>query len=300
MKRPLAGILAPVVTPFDARTGDIALGPFIANIRAHLAAGLDGILVTGSTGEAALLTEGERLELLEAARREIPNDRWLLAGIGGESTRVTTIRAREAAKAGAEAVLVVSPHYYTSSMTHDALRDHFTRVADESPIPVLLYNIPKYAHFALSPELVAELARHPNIAGMKDSAGDLPVLERYLQSQGAEFTVLTGNGPTFAQALALGVPGGILAASLFAPELAREIYDAAMRGDREAAARLQARFAPPAREIVADLGIGAVKAALDSIGLHGGNPRPPLRPVSDATRQRVTELVRTVTGAPVN
>ena len=289
--RQLAGILGPVVTPFDATSGDIVIDRFTANIRAHLAAGLDGILVAGSTGEAALLEESERRLLLDAAREAIPDDRALLAGIGGESTRITLRRAQDAKAAGADAVLVVSPHYYTSAMTRDVLRDHFVRVAEGSPVPVLLYNIPKYAHFALQPDLVAELAQHPNILGMKDSAGDLNMLAEYVNVQSPTFTVLTGHGPTFAQAIALGVRGGILAAALFAPELSREVHDAAVRGDVQAARKLQDRLAPPAREIVGDLGVAGVKAALDAIGLQGGVPRSPLQPLGEAGKARVAELL---------
>ena len=292
----LAGILGPVVTPFDAGSGEIVIDRFTANIRAHLAAGLDGILVAGSTGEAALLDESERRLLLDAARALIPDDRALLAGVGGESTRITLRRAHDAKAAGVDAVLVVSPHYYTSSMTRDVLRDHFTRVADGSPVPVLLYNIPKYAHFALPPDLVAELAQHPNIVGMKDSAGDLNMLAEYVSSQSPTFVVLTGHGPTFAQAIALGVRGGILGVALFAPELSREVHDAAVRRDIEAARKLQDRLAPPAREIVGDLGVAGVKAALDAIGLQGGAPRSPLQPLGEAGRARVAELLGGISG----
>ncbi len=289
--RPIGGVLGPVVTPFDAGSGDIVIDRFTANIRAHLAAGLDGILVAGSTGEAALLEESERRLLVEAARDVIPAEQTLLVGTGGESTRITIRRAHDAKAAGADGVLVVSPHYYTSSMTPEALRDHFVRVADDSPVPVFLYNIPKYAHFALLPELVAELAGHANILGMKDSAGDLNMLAGYVGAQSPTFTVLTGHGPTFAQALALGVRGGILAAALFAPELSREVHDAAVRRDVENARRLQDRLTPAAREIVGELGVPGVKAALDIIGLHGGAPRSPLRPLSEGARARVTELL---------
>ena len=289
--RQLAGILGPVVTPFDAASGDIVVDRFTSNIQAHLAAGLDGILVAGSTGEAALLEESERRVLLDAARSAIPADRALLAGVGGESTRITIRRAQDAKAAGADAVLVVSPHYYTSTMTRDVLRDHFVRVAEGSPIPVLLYNIPKYAHFALQPDLVAELAQHPNILGMKDSAGDLNMLAEYVSAQSPTFTVLTGHGPTFAQAIALGVRGGILAAALFAPELSREVHDAAVRRDVDAARKLQDRLAAPAREIVGDLGVAGVKAALDAVGLHGGVPRSPLQPLTETARARVAELL---------
>jgi 4-hydroxy-2-oxoglutarate aldolase len=297
--RPLSGVYGPVVTTFDAATEDVVIDRFTANIRAHLDAGLDGIVVAGSTGEAALLEESERRLLLEAARGVMSPEQTLLAGIGGESSRITIRRAADAKAAGADAVLVVSPHYYTSSMTPAALRDHFTRVADQSPVPVLLYNIPKYAHFALAPDLVAELAQHQNIVGMKDSAGDLGVLEGYLRAQSPTFTVLTGSGPTFAQALALGVKGGILAAALFAPEMAREIFEAAARGDADAARSTQDRMSPSARIIVGDLGVPGVKAALDVIGLHGGISRSPLRSLDDAGRARVAELMRGIRGASV-
>ena len=298
--RALAGVYAPVVTTFAAASEDVVVDRFTANIRAHLAAGLDGIVAAGSTGEAALLEESERRLLLESARAVIPAERTLIAGIGGESSRITIRRAQDAKTAGADAVLVVSPHYYTSSMTPAALRDHFTKVADESPLPVLLYNIPKYAHFALSPALVSELAEHPNIAGMKDSGGDLTVLEGYLQSQSPTFTVLTGNGPTFASALALGVKGGILAVALFAPELSREVYDAAVRGDADGSRGAQERMTVAARVIVGELGVPGVKAALDAIGLHGGISRSPLRALDAAGRARVAELMRGLSGAPVS
>ena len=293
--RPLAGVIAPVVTTFDAASEDVVVDRFIANIRAHLAAGLDGIVVAGSTGEAALLEESERRQLLESARGVVPDDRILIAGIGGESARITIRRAKDAKAAGADSVLVVSPHYYTSSMTPDALRAHFTRVADESPLPVLLYNIPKYAHFALSPELVRDLSRHENIVGMKDSAGDLAVLERYVESQSASFTVITGNGPTFAQALELGVKGGILAVALFAPGLSREVYDTAARGDAAGAREAQDRMSEAARVVVGELGVPGVKAALDVIGLQGGPCRLPLQPLAKDAQARVAELVRGLT-----
>ena len=289
------GVLGPVVTTFDAASEDVVIDRFVSNIRAHLAAGLDGIVAAGSTGEAALLEESERRLLLESARDVVPEDKVLMAGIGGESARITIRRAQDAKAAGADAVLVVSPHYYTSSMTPASLRAHFIRVADGSPLPVLLYNIPKYAHFALAPELVADLAQHENIVGMKDSAGDLAVLARYVESQSESFTVITGNGPTFAQALELGVKGGILAVALFAPGLSREVYDSAMRGDAAGARDAQARMSEAARVVVGELGVPGVKAAMDLIGLQGGVCRLPLQSLPKEAQARVAELVRGLT-----
>jgi 4-hydroxy-2-oxoglutarate aldolase len=296
MTRPLAGVMAPAVTPFDD-TGALARAAFERNVRAHLDAGLSGVVVAGSSGEAALLDEGERAALVASARALVPADRWLIAGIGGESTRVVVQRARTAADAGADAVLVVSPHYYGKRMSETALEAHFTAVADGSPLPVLLYNIPVYAHLVLSPELVARLSLHANVIGMKDSAGDLPTFARYLQSQGEQFRVLTGHGGSYASALAHGASGGILAVSLFAPALALGVDDAARRGDRAAAETLQARLVPLARDIVAALGPAGLKYAMEQVGLAGGAPRAPLLPL-DAQEREAVRAALAAAGVP--
>jgi 4-hydroxy-2-oxoglutarate aldolase len=282
VKQGLGGVLGPVITTFESAGESLAREPFRANVRAHVAAGLSGIVVCGSTGEAALLEDSERDLLTEWSRREVPDDHWLIAGVGAESTRLTVARARSAAERGADAVLVVAPHYYGAAMTNPALRAHYLRVADESPIAILLYNIPKYMHFALAPELVAELARHENIVGMKDSSGDEQLLRAYLQSQSPEFAVLTGSGTGFAAALASGVRGGILAVSLFAPAPVLEIRDRAAAGDSEGARGIQERLMPAARTAVNTLGVAGVKAALEAVGLAGGPVRQPLTPLTPA------------------
>ncbi|MGZ8471264.1 MAG: dihydrodipicolinate synthase family protein [Gemmatirosa sp.] len=286
MSRLLAGVMAPAVTPFDA-SGALVREAFTRNVRAHVDAGLSGVVVCGSSGEAALLDEAERATLLEWTRALVPSDRCVIAGIGGESTRVTIQRARAAADAGADAVLVVSPHYYGKRMSEAALAAHFTAVADASPLPVLLYNIPVYAHLVLSPELVARLSRHANVVGMKDSAGDLATLARYVESQRDEFRVLTGHGGTFAQALAIGVSGGILAVALFAPALTLAVWEAARAGDADRAAALQARLVPLARDVVAALGPSGLKAAMTMMGLDGGEPRGPLLALDEGERAQV-------------
>src|SRR5438105_1522049 len=265
---------------------------FTENIRAHLEAGMSGVVVSGSTGEAALLDEKERASLVEVARYSVPSDRRLIVGTGAESTRLTQRLTRLAAERGADGVLVVAPHYYGAKAV--ALRDHYTSIADASPVPVLLYNIPKYMHFALAPKLVAELAQHENIVGIKDSSGDLELLSGYLQAQSESFTVLTGNGGTFKRALELGVRGGILAVGLFATSLALEVYAAVtngMSGDANAE-QAQQRLTPLSGRIVGEMGVPGVKAALDQVGLHGGVLRAPLVELSAAERAQVTELLR--------
>ena len=287
----LRGVLGPVVTTFDAASGELDLPAFETNLRAHLAAGLHGLVVAGSTGEAVLLDESERERLVESARAVIPRDRLLIVGAGAEATRTVIRRARHAARAGANAVLVVSPHYYSAAMTADALRAHFRRVADESPVPVVLYNIPKYVGFAIPPALGAELSVHPNVIGIKDSSGDRDQLSGYLRAQGDGFAVLTGSGTMYQASLAAGARGGILAVALFAPEASLAVYEASGRGDAAAALAAQALLAPLGATIVGALGVAGVKAALDLVGLRGGAVRPPLMPLGPSDLEKVRALL---------
>ncbi len=275
----LSGLMVPAVSTFDA-AGDLDRAAFQFNLDAHLAHGVDGVLVAGSSGESALLDDEDRRSLLGWARERIPADKWMLAGIGSESTRQTISRARDAKAAGATAVLVVSPHYFLKRMTEAALLAHFRAVADASPLPVMLYNIPVYAHVVLSPSLVHEMAQHPNVIGMKDSAGNLPVLAQYLEAQSPTFRVLTGSGATVVPALQAGASGAILAIGLYAGPVARLLLDAAMAGRADDAAAMQVKLAPIATDIGGALGPAGIKAAMDLVGLKGGPPRSPLLPLT--------------------
>lgn len=288
----LRGVLAPVVTPFGD-DGEIDLDAFASNLSAHLASGVSGIVITGSTGEAALLDDSERNALIERARKVVATGATLLVGTGSESTRASIARTTAAAERGADGVLVVAPHYYGLAVTASDLRDHYLRVADASPVPVVLYSIPKYMHFAISPAVVAELARHENIAGIKDSAGDRAVFAQFMESQSETFTVLTGNGSFFAEALRMGARGGILAASLFAPELTLGVWHAHEAANADVMEHAQSAMTPLAVQIVGGMGVAGVKAAMDHVGLAGGRPRPPLQPLDGAKRAVLETLMRT-------
>jgi len=292
MMNQLRGVLAPVITTFYPQTGELDLASFAANIRSHLAAGLHGIVVSGSTGEATLLDSNERAAMVDAAREMVPSDKTLIVGTGAESTRTSLELTRDAASRGADAVLVVAPHYYGTAMTTPALSKHYRRIADESPVPVVLYNIPKYMHFSLAPGLVSELSLHDNIVGIKDSSGDLSLLASYLNAESESFVVLTGNAGTFLGALRAGAHGGILAVALFAAAMSLDVYEAALRGDDAAADAAQARLTPLGAKIVGEMGVAGVKAAMDRVGLLGGPVRSPLLPLDEARRALVAELLR--------
>lgn len=287
---PLRGVYAPVVTPFTA-DGSIDREGWLANARAMLAAGLDGLVIAGSTGEAPLLDETDRHRLVEWSRKIVSSEKLLIVGCGAESTRLTARRCHEAAARGADAALVVAPHYYGAAMTADALRAHYREVCDDSPIPVVLYNIPKYMHFALPAEVVAELAQHENVIGIKDSSGDAAIRAGYQASQSDTFSVITGHAGSFVQALDEGARGGILAVATFAPELVRQVMSAHEAGDREAVGVLQGHLTTLGAQIVAGMGVAGVKAAVDAVGLSGGVPRLPLLPVSDTDRRTIASLL---------
>ncbi len=271
--------MVPAISTFDA-SGELDRAAFLTNLDAHLAHGMDGVLVAGSSGESALLDDHDRRSLLSWARERIPRDKWLLAGVGSESTRQTISRAQDAKDAGADAVLVVSPHYYLKRMSEAALTAHFLAVADASPLPVMLYNIPVYAHVVLSPTLIQTLAQHDNVIGMKDSAGNLPMLAEYLAAQSDSFRVLTGSGATAVPALTAGVSGAILAIALYAGPLVRAMVDAFRAGELDQATALQATLTPLATDIAGAMGPAGIKAAMTMAGLQGSVPRAPLLAVA--------------------
>jgi dihydrodipicolinate synthase/N-acetylneuraminate lyase len=287
----LSGVFAPVVTTFYPSGGELDVACFAANLRAHMAAGLHGAVVAGSTGEAALLDLDERAALVEIAREVVPRGKALIVGTGAESTRTCLQLTRDAASRGADAVLVVAPHYYGAAMTADALLQHYRRVADESPVPIALYSIPKYMHFAIPAPVVAELAQHENVIGIKDSSGNRDLLASYMSVQSPSFSVLVGNAQIFQHALESGARGGILAAALFAPAVALAVYDGAPH-DAGTAAKAQAVLSPLGAGIVGELGVPGIKAALDRIGLAGGKVRSPLMDLDSARRDVVHGLLR--------
>ena len=287
----MKGVFAPIPTPFDAATGDIAPRQFRDNIARLLGEGVNGIVVSGSTGEAPLLEPDEQRALVAAAREAMTNGARLIAGTGAESTRQTIAATKAAGAAGADAVLVRPPGYFGAAHTPAALVTHFRAVADASPVPVLLYNIPKYTHLPLPPALLQQLVGHERIIGIKDSSGDLKNLAAYREAVPG-WIILAGSASLLYSGLELGCQGGIIGVACFAPRLCVNIVSAFATGDRETAGRIQERVGPLDKEIVGKLGPAGVKAAMDAVGLYGGPVRPPLAPVSASDRERVSALVR--------
>lgn len=288
----LGGVLAPLATPFDIPSGDVAPGPLRQAARSLLSSGLSGVVVSGSTGEGELLDDAERVRVVECVREAVPEGKWLIAGAGAESTRAAVHASREAGAAGADAVMVRPPAYYGALVSAAAFADHYRRVADESPVPVVVYNIPKYTHVVLEGSVMRALDGHPNVIGYKDSSGDLKVLAAYLEAA-PRLAALVGSGAHVYPALELGAVGGVLAMACFAAESCVAMFEAFKAGDRARAAAIQERLTPLAREIVGAMGPAGIKAAMDARGLPGGPVRAPLAEVDASKRARIAELLGT-------
>jgi 4-hydroxy-2-oxoglutarate aldolase len=288
----LRGTFLPVTTPFDPVTGDVDVVAFRANLRRWFEHPVRGLLIAGSTGESVFLDDGEFLSLMEAARDAVPEDRLIIAGTGAESTRHTITKTKKAADAGADAVLVKPPAYFKGAMTPEALARHFRAVADASPVPVIVYQVPlRLSTLEFPTGLVAELSHHNNIVGIKDSRGNLDLVGELVEQCSDGFQVLVGAGHILYGGLETGAVGGIVAVGLMAPAEAAEI-SVAFYDDRKAdAGRLQERIGPVHTQIVGGMGVPGIKAALDILGYAGGAPRPPLSAPSDARRDEVRAIL---------
>jgi 4-hydroxy-2-oxoglutarate aldolase len=287
----LSGILLPVTTPFLATEALDSEG-LSTNLRRWNDTGVVGYVVLGSTGERVHLDESEYLEVIETAREAVPKGFAFIAGAGQQSTTGTIKEIERAAHAGAEAVLVITPGFYRSAITQDALVKHYTAIADAAPIPVILYSMPDLTGIQIEPETAALLSEHRNIIGMKDSSADISKFAETVRLAPENFAVMIGNGTVFCEALQAGARGGILAVGCAVPELCIEIYRAVRAGEIDRAKLLQERLTPLARAVTRTYGIGGLKSAMEMAGFVGGAVRAPLQRPSEAAVAQIAQLLK--------
>jgi 4-hydroxy-2-oxoglutarate aldolase len=286
------GIIPPMVTPFDDG-GSIRYDAFERNIDKYLEAGIEGYLVLGSNGESVYLEHSEKLKLIEAARKRVPSSSTLLAGTGVESTQATIALTREAADRGVDAVLVKNPFYFKPQMTSEVYFAHYTAVADASPVPVIIYNVPVFTGIPLQSKLVIELSKHPNIRGMKDSSGDGRLISEVVwNTDDSKFPVIAGSAPTLFPAMASGARGGIIALACAAPKPSLALYRAFTSGDYAKAGNIQRIIAPAAVAVTGTNGIAGLKAAMELQGFQPGIPRRPLLPLKTEQRDDLAQIFR--------
>jgi 4-hydroxy-2-oxoglutarate aldolase len=348
----LHGIFSPITTPFYSQ-GNVYFKKLEANVERYSKTPVTGIVALGSTGEAILLSDLERRDVLQSVREASAPSRVLIAGTGMESADETLQLTEYAAKVGYDVALVRTPHFYRKQMAHANLLAFYRFVADRSPLPVLLYNVPGFTAYDLPVELVIELAGHPNIIGIKESGGDVDKVRRLVEgtrsvkraatvtetfdavtprmlSAAAEtkgelvsitalsgsrdspkpssvaisvvgslktrqkevgFQVLAGAAQTLEPSLQAGAVGAILAFADPAPTACYEIYAAWKEGDGDLARLKQQRIVKAAQRIVGELGIPAIKYAMDFNGYYGGAARLPLLPITAALKEEVERLL---------
>jgi 4-hydroxy-2-oxoglutarate aldolase len=289
-KPQLKGIIPALTTPFEAH-GAVALGRLRENIGAYNRTGLSGYLAFGSTGESVLLDRAEFERVLSAVREAAAPGKVLIAGTGVDSTAETISRTEVAAKLGYDYALVCPPYYFKPAMTSPVLVEHYKRVADASRIPILLYSVPQYTGVAIEVEVAARLSEHPNVAGMKDSSGNVDRVGTILASVPETFQLLTGASTTVYPSMTVGARGAILALADFLPELCVALYDAIIARDVQKSLELQRRLIPATNRIVGAMGVAGVKYAMDRRGYYGGPVRGPLLPLGEAQKKEVETLV---------
>ena len=280
MARPLGRLLTAMVTPFGRDGGvDLAVAADLA--RRLVAAGCDGVVVNGTTGESPTLSDAERVAMLDAVRSALP-EHAVVMGTGTNSTAHTVELTREARDHGADAALVVTPYY--NKPPQEGLIAHFEAVADVG-LPVILYNIPSRCVINMPASTQLKLAEHPNIVGTKESAGDLDQCTEIVSGAPHDFLVWSGDDSMTLPMLSTGAYGVVSVASHVAARAIRRMVDAHVGGDVVVAAALHRQLLPLFKALFQAPNPMCVKAALESLGVPAGAPRLPLLPL-DAQRRK--------------
>jgi 4-hydroxy-2-oxoglutarate aldolase len=289
----LHGIFAPLTTPFST-DGKISPEHLRENIARYDRLRLAGYVLNGSTGESVLLRWEEIYRLWETAKGAASPGKILIAGSGAESTAESIEHTNRAASLDFDAALVRTPHFYKPQMKLDALAEFYLRVADAARIPVLVYSVPIFTNLQVDATLIAAVAQHPNIIGMKDSSGDVEGVRKIIAAAPKSFQTLVGSASTLFESLELGACGAILALANAFPELCVEIYEASRAGDASRARTLAQKLIAPAKILGPQYGIPGLKYTLDRLGYYGGPARPPLLPLSASAKLQIDAMLSAV------
>lgn len=289
MNTEFKGVFAALTTPF--KDDRIYLDMLAENIRKYNDYELAGYVIGGSTGEGVYLTSDEILSLAQVAKDTAAPGRKIIVGTARESTTNTLSLTNQAADIGVDAALVVLPHYYKSLMHFEALKKHFLTIGDSTKVPVIIYSIPRNTGIIPDPELIIELSQHPNILGVKDSSGNLNLLEEAYPRMASGSTFFLGAGGLLLTGLATGACGGILTLAAVAPDLCARLYQLHCDNKQEEAKELQLDLTPLNQAVTKDYGVPGAKYALDLRGYFGGPCRLPLLPVDDKDKPVIKNLL---------
>ena len=292
----LQGIFPPIATPFN-HEGDLWEVKVRHNVEKWNQTGLAGYVVCGSTGESVYLTAEEKCLLWKWVAECAAPEKILIAGTGMESVRETVALTNRAVELGYKVAMVRTPHYYKNLLNRpEAQALYFRAVADQTQIPVMIYNWPQVTGIDIAPETVAELSHHPNIIAIKESSGNLEKMIQMIRQVRPGFQVLTGSAPTLASSLAVGAVGAVLAFANAAPYATISIWEA--HRTREAAAALdwQNRILRAAQLVTTRYGVPGLKYAMDLNGYYGGPPPLPLIPATSEARKEIEQAFDGIKG----
>ncbi|MCF8260634.1 MAG: dihydrodipicolinate synthase family protein [Melioribacteraceae bacterium] len=286
----IKGIFPPIPTPFV--DNKISIEKLKFNIQKWNSTSLSGYVVMGSNGESVYLTKKEKIDLVKNTKLFSERNKLVIAGTGSDSILDTLELTNASAENGADFALVLTPSFYQSKMNHDALIKYFSEVADKSNIPVIIYNVPKFTNVNIAPETVAELSKHENIVGIKNSSENIAHLHEIINSVPDDFSVLVGTASIIFAGLCVGAHGGIVALANVAPEQCVKIYDDYLRGDLLSAKSLQALMLEPNKAVTALFAVPGLKSAMDALGYYGGQPRSPLSEITIDQKNKLIEILK--------
>lgn len=272
-----------LVTPF--LNGQINYPMLEQLLKQQISAGIRAVVVAGTTGESATLSDSEKLELIRRAKEYAGEECLIIAGTGSNDTAHAMALSAAAQDAGADALLVVSPYY--NKATPEGIYAHYLSIAHSVRIPVIVYNVPTRTGVDIPVSVYKRLSRIPNIAGVKEASTDMVKLARTVYECGEELPVWSGNDDLAVAAMALGAKGLISVASNVVPEVVRMMTDAAMDGDFDSAADLQGKLLPLTDLLFCEVNPIPVKAAMKLRGYDCGECRLPLTPLSTGNLEKM-------------
>lgn len=286
----LKGAYAPIPTPFEADE-TIAYGKLKENLEKWADSRLDGLVVCGSNGEFPLLDETEKVDLFAFCRKNFPAGRAIIAGTGCESLQATLRLTKKAAEVGCEAALVLTPWYYKGGMNNDVLKAFFNELADKSPIPVILYNMPRNTGVEMNSALISDLSKHQNIIGIKDSSGNIVQIAETIKHSAKEFAVFAGSASFLYATMMLGGAGATMALANVLPNQCAELISLFEKGEHQKAQELQLALLDINAAVTSKFGIAGMKAACELMGYYGGPLRKPLRPSGPEIVSQIKEML---------
>lgn len=288
------GSITALITPFQ--NGAIDWQAFDQLIEWQVAQGSHGLVVCGTTGEAPTLTDDEHSRIVERSLDVVKGRIPVIAGTGSYSTAKATEMTLHAQKAGVDGALIVTPYY--NKPTQEGLFAHFSTIARETTLPIILYNIPGRSVVDMTTETMAQLAKLPSIIGVKDATGDLERVTEIRHMIGDDFLLLSGEDGIIYDFLEKGGHGCISVTSNIAPALCAQLHDAWMNGDKITAKTIHEQLVPLHKALFVETSPAPTKYAASALELCSDEMRLPMLPASDTTRQNVDDVMITLNLAP--